>query len=219
MERVASPKGRLLLLMSGIAAASFYFARETELSPASLIVWKGAAVGLLAAYAIQWREIANFRLLALIMALSALGDMMLEVQFHLGALCFLASHIAAISLYLGHRRFTLTPSQKLAGAALLMLTPVIAFLLPADRAQAPNAALYAVALGGMASAAWLSSFPRYRAGLGAVLFVMSDLLVFAQMGPLAGSVVPDLLIWPTYYAGQFLICTGVASTLRPHASG
>lgn len=160
-----------------------------------------------------------FRLLALIMALSALGDMMLEVQFQLGALCFLASHIAAISLYLRHRRFTLTPSQKLAGAALLLLTPVIAFLLPADRAQAPNAALYALALGGMASAAWLSSFPRYRVGLGAVLFVVSDLLIFAQMGPLASSVAPDLLIWPTYYAGQFLICTGVASTLRRHASG
>ena len=219
MERGASPGGRLLLLASVISAASFYFARETGLPPATLIVWKGTAVGLLAAYALQGRKIADLRLLALVMALSALGDMMLEVQFQLGALCFLASHIAAISLYLRHRRFTLTPSQKVAGAALLMLTPVIAFLLPADRVQAPNAALYALALGGMASAAWLSSFPRYRVGLGAVLFVASDLLVFAQMGPLASSAVPDMLIWPTYYAGQFLICTGVVSMLRRHASG
>ena len=219
MERGISPNGRLLLLLSVVAAASFYYARETALPPAILIVWKGSAVGFLAAYALQWRAIADFRLLALVMALSALGDMMLEVRFHLGALCFLAAHIAAISLYLRHRRFEPMQGHKFAGAALLMLTPVIAFLLPADRAQASSAALYALALGGMASAAWLSSFPRYRVGLGAVLFVASDLLIFAGMGPLADSAVPGLLIWPTYYAGQFLICTGVASTLRRQASG
>lgn len=219
MERIVSANGRLLLLASVVAAAGFYFGQETGFPSTALIAWKGGAVGLLAAYALQWRTIADFRLLALVMALSALGDMVLEVQFQLGGLCFLASHIAAISLYLRHRRFALTQSQKIAGVALLILTPAIAFLLPADRVLASNAALYALALGGMASAAWLSRFPRYRVGLGAVLFVVSDLLVFAEMGPLAGSTLPGLLIWPTYYAGQFLICTGVASPLRRHASG
>jgi hypothetical protein len=27
-------------------------------------------------------------------------------------------------------------------------------------------------------------------------------------------VIPDYLIWPTYYFGQFLICTGVIQKLR-----
>ena len=75
-------------------------------------------------------------------------------------------------------------------------------------------AVYALALGGMAAAAWSSSFPRYRVGLGAVLFVVSDLLIFARLGPLESSAIPGLLIWPLYYFGQFLICTGVISTLR-----
>ena len=47
-----------------------------------------------------------------------------------------------------------------------------------------------------------------------MMFVASDLLIFARMGPLAGSAVPGLLIWPLYYFGQFLICTGVIATLR-----
>jgi hypothetical protein len=42
--------------------------------------------------------------------------------------------------------------------------------------------------------------------------VASDLLIFARMGPLAGSMVPRLLVMPLYYVGQLLICTGVVRT-------
>ena len=82
------------------------------------------------------------------------------------------------------------------------------------RSAAPGVAVYALSLGGMAAAAWSSSFPRYRVGLGAVLFVASDLLIFAELGPLNTSSLPGLLIWPLYYVGQLLICTGVISALR-----
>ena len=90
----------------------------------------------------------------------------------------------------------------------------LAFLLPADRAGAPGVAVYSLGLALMAATAWLSRFPRYRVGIGAVLFAVSDLLIFARMGPLADSPLPDLLIWPLYYFGQFLICTGVVGELR-----
>ena len=46
-----------------------------------------------------------------------------------------------------------------------------------------------------------------------VLFVASDLLIFARLGPLAGSPLPGLLIWPTYFAGQALIAWGVVTVL------
>ena len=127
---------------------------------------------------------------------------------------FFVGHIIAISLYARHRRTRLTPSQKATAVALLLGTPLIAFLLPTDRSAAPGVALYALALGGMAAAAWSSAFPRYRVGLGAVLFVVSDLLIFARMGPLADSALPGLLIWPLYYLGQLLICVGVTQFLR-----
>ena len=75
-------------------------------------------------------------------------------------------------------------------------------------------ALYALALGGMAAAAWASNFPRRMVGAGGVLFVISDLLIFSEMGPLSDSVLPGYLIWPIYYAGMFLITVGVVTTLR-----
>ena len=58
-----------------------------------------------------------------------------------------------------------------------------------------------------------SRFPGARVGLGAALFVFSDLLIFAQMGPLAASPLPGLLIWPVYFGGQALIAWGVVRSL------
>ena len=63
-------------------------------------------------------------------------------------------------------------------------------------------------------AASLSLFPQSRVGLGAMLFVLSDWLIFSRMGPVDLAPLPDLLVWPTYYVGQLLIATGVVQTLR-----
>ena len=84
----------------------------------------------------------------------------------------------------------------------------------ADRSQAASVSLYALALGAMAASAWASVFPRYRVGAGAALFVVSDLLLFAEMGPLQASVVPQVMVWPLYYLAQFLIAVGIVQTLR-----
>ncbi len=99
-------------------------------------------------------------------------------------------------------------------AALLLITPVIAYALPADRAMAMQIGLYGLTVGAMAACAWGSSFPRYRVGAGAVLFVVSDLLIFAGMGPLAQSDIPHVFVWPLYFLAQFLISTGVIQSLR-----
>jgi len=45
------------------------------------------------------------------------------------------------------------------------------------------------------------------------MFVASDLLIFAKLGPLAASSVPHLLIWPLYFGGQALIAWGAVTTL------
>jgi uncharacterized membrane protein YhhN len=69
----------------------------------------------------------------------------------------------------------------------------------------------------MAASAWISRFPRYLTGIGAMMFLGSDLLIFARLGPLAGSALPGLLIWPLYFAGQVLIAWGVTQTLKQDA--
>ena len=212
MPRRALAEKRPLLLASIAAALAFYYLRWGTWPELYLIPLKGAAVGLLAAYLWLRHSSPDARLMAWAFGAAALGDMAFEIETDrlIGGLLFFAYHVMAMGVYLRNRRPELTPSQKAAVAAMLVLTPAIAWLLPADRAQAANTALYALALGAMAA----SAFPRYRVGAGAVLFVVSDLLLFAEMGPLQGHIVPQVMVWPVYYLGQLLIAVGVAQTLR-----
>lgn len=215
MGRGHVPKRALIerrpwLVASLVAGVSYWLAAKGHVPGLWLIVWKGAGVALLAAYAWAHHPSRNAHWLALVMALGAVGDMLIEMFFTAGAVAFFLGHLVAIALYLRHRRTHPTGSQKAAAVATLIGVPVISWQL----LQAAEVTLYAFSLAGMAAAAWLSHFPRYRVGVGAMMFVVSDLLIFARMGPLAGSSLPDMLIWPLYYFGQFLICTGVIATLR-----
>lgn len=198
------------LVASLVAGVSYWLAAKGQVPGLWLIVWKGAGVALLAVYAWAHHPSRDAHLLALIMALGAVGDMALEVFFIGGATAFLLGHLVAIALYLRHRRNYLAASQKSAAIATLIGVPLISWQLT----HAMDVTLYALCLAGMAAAAWLSNFPRYRVGVGAMMFVASDLLIFAHMGPLAHNALPGMLIWPLYYFGQFLICTGVIATLR-----
>jgi uncharacterized membrane protein YhhN len=144
------------------------------------------------------------------MALGSIGDMVLEVNFTGGAAAFFAGHIAAIALYLRHRRAELSAPDKVVAIALVLGIPALSYALTGKS----DVAGYALLLGGMATAAFASDFPRNRVALGAAMFAVSDLLIFARMGPLADSPVPHLLVWPLYYFGQFLITVGVIGALR-----
>jgi uncharacterized membrane protein YhhN len=216
MPKRALAEKRPLLLASFAAALAFYYLRWGPWPELYLIPLKGAAVGLLAVYLWLRHSSPDARLMAWAFGAAALGDMAFEIETDrlIGGLLFFAYHVMAMGVYLRNRRERLTPSQKAAVVAMLLLTPVIAWLMPADRAQAPNVAIYALALGAMAASAWASVFPRYRVGAGAALFLLSDLMLFAEMGPLQGNIVPQILVWPVYYLGQLLIATGIAQTLR-----
>jgi len=214
MARHALIEKRPYLLASIAAGIAFYVLRLTAMPEIWLIPVKGAACGLLALYALLHGQGRDGKLLAAMMALAALGDMAIEIERGAAALLFFAYHVTAIALYLGHPREHPTGTQKAAAVAMLLLTPLVAWLLPADRADAIPTALYGLALGGMAACAWMSSFPRYRVGIGAVLFMASDILIFADSGPLMGDPLPQLLIWPLYYLGQFLITVGVVRRVR-----
>ena len=210
MPKRALIEKRPWLVASLVAGVSYWLAAKGQVPGLWLILWKGAGVAFLAAYAWAHHPSRNAHLIAVVMALGAVGDMVLEVNFTGGAVAFLLGHLAAISLYAQFRRDQPAISQKGAAITTLVAVPLISYQLTGRI----DVALYALSLSGMAAAAWLSSFPRYRVGFGAMMFVASDLLIFARMGPLAESGLPDLLIWPLYYFGQFLICTGVIATLR-----
>lgn len=205
------------LLIAAIAAGVSYMASwSLPLAPTVAIAWKGTGVALLALYAASRAKTLDGWLLAAVMTFGALGDVLLETSgLAIGALAFLAGHMIAIGLYLRNRRPALTLSQILLALLLVPATVTIAFLLPTDRATAPGIAFYATGLSLMAAAAWTSRFPRYRAGLGALMFLDSDLLIFARAGPLHGQAWVGFAIWSLYFAGEALIAVGVASALTP----
>ncbi|MFC4295153.1 lysoplasmalogenase family protein [Novosphingobium tardum] len=217
MPRRALAEKRPWLLASLFFGVTWMFVGESRLPGLYQIGWKGAGVGFLAIYAFARHAGTDGRLLTAVMALGAVGDCAIEIDPVAGGAAFFAAHLFAIALYARHRRDTTTASQKMLAVALLIGVPLSGYFLPSERNMALPIALYALALGGMAGMAWTSSFPRYRVGTGALLFVASDLLIFARMGPLANSALPDILIWPLYYCGQLLICTGVLKMLRAAA--
>lgn len=215
MAKQALIEQRPWLLASITAATAFYFLSDNPVFEGTWgLLAKGASVGLLVIY-VQLRvspgkHRSDGFLLATTLALAAAGDVAIELDFVTGGALFAAAHVVAVGLYLRNRHKRPSPTQKLIGAALLIGTPLVSYLL----SGAGQIAIYAAFLGAMASAAWMSHYPRYRVGTGAVLFVVSDWFIFARMGPFDLTPLPDLLIWPLYYIGQVMIATGIVQCLR-----
>lgn len=204
-----APRYPLILVAALIAGASFWIGRGYVDEGIAWVAWKGACVALLALWAAMNARDRDGWLITAVMLFGALGDVLLERSQASGGGAFLAGHIAAAVLYLRHRRSVRSGSQTMLAILLAIGIPVIAFLLT----RAPLVAVYALGLGTMAGSAWSSSFPRYRVGLGAVMFAASDLLIFAKMGPLATSPLPGALIWPLYFLGQSLVAWGAVTTI------
>lgn len=200
----------LFLTASVVASLTYFLFRDMATQPETEILWKGAGVGCLAIYAARRARSTDGWLVVAVMALGAIADMVLETSMTAGGLVFALAHVAAVALYLRNPRPRRSGSQILAAATLLVGTPLVAALFTFPDPQWPLAAGYSLFVGAMAASAWVSRFPRYRVGLGAVLFVISDLLIFAREGQRLPEAVTGWLIWPLYYGGQFMIATGIA---------
>ena len=213
------PKRALLdhrpyLLLSLLCGISYFFVMDGKVGGSWLALWKGAGVGFLAVYAAHRGRGRDGALIAVVMALGALADVVLEFSFLVGGAIFAVGHVVAIWLYMTNRRAEPSGSQLGAGLALLVFTPALAGMLTYPLENWILAALYAAIVGAMAGAAWTSRFPRYRVGVGAVLFVVSDLVIFAREAGHMSRDMAEWLVWPLYYGGQFLIATGVVQTFR-----
>jgi uncharacterized membrane protein YhhN len=186
---------------------------ETEITATAataLIGWKGAGLWLLAIYAWANAKSVDGYLISAVMAFGALGDVLIERNLVAGAVAFAIGHAIAIGLYLRNRRKWLSPSQKAVAIVVVPATVLSATFLTRDAA----AIAYSVILGTMAALAWTSRFPRYRTGIGAMLFVASDILIFPRMGALEAAAWADYAVWGLYFTGQVLIVIGVTQTLN-----
>ena len=203
-----------VLLAAIVAGASYVGSWLLPLPPPAAIAWKGVGVGLLALYAALQARDLNGWLLAGLLAFGAAGDVLLETHgFVVGGLAFFIGHLVAIGLYLRHRR-PLTLGDLTYAGALLLFVVLTAYLFPKNRETAAAIAVYAMGLGAMTAAAWLSRFPRPLVAAGAIMFAVSDLLIFLRTGRPDLDVLPmALAVWGLYFAGQTLIAVGVRRRL------
>jgi uncharacterized membrane protein YhhN len=198
-----------------IAGTSYMLPVMQDWHGLGVTAWKGAAVGLLALWAAMQAESRDGWLIAAVLALGAAGDMLLDLLgLKIGAILFVAAHCVAIALYLRNRRPNPTPSQSLLAWLLPPLTLLIAWRITMASPDWPLAVAYIGIASVMAATAWLSRFPRYRTGIGALLFVLSDLAIFAGQAELLPVELRRVAVWPLYFAAQALIAWGVVTTVR-----
>ena len=214
MPKRALAEHRPWLLASLVAGISYFFVFDDPIPGAYLMVWKGLGVAFLAADAWHRTRGTNGLLIGAVMALGAAGDVGIELNLIMGAVLFAIGHLIAIALYARNRRSGITRSSRLMAVALAVLTPLMAWRITYPQSDWQLAVIYAALLGAMAAFAWNSRFSRARVGLGAVLFIISDLVILMQQAGRISSDFAEWLIWPLYYAAQFLIATGVVQALR-----
>lgn len=214
-------RARWLWLAALIGGISFFWAVLERWDGPAIHLWKTSGVALLAAWAAANARSGDGRMIAAALAFGALGDWLLDAVGMLeGAAAFATGHLIAIILYLRNRRVRPTPSQRLLAWTVAPLALIIAWAL--TRAAEPHLMGAAIAYTGgvavMAATAWASRFPRYRTGIGAMMFLASDLFIFAGQGGTLSRDVTMWLVWPLYFGGQALIAWGVVSTLAKEAN-
>lgn len=215
-------RARWLWLAALVGGISYFAAVYMRLDGPAIWAWKASGAGLLAIWAgVNGRGIDG-RLIAAVLAFGALGDWLIDAAGMLaGAAAFATGHLIAIILYLRNRRPSLTSSQRLLAWMLVPLALIIAWGLTrgADAALMGAAIAYTGGVAIMAATAWTSRFPRYRTGIGAMMFLASDLFIFAGEGGTLSKDVTLWLVWPLYFGGQALIAWGVVRTLAKEARG
>jgi uncharacterized membrane protein YhhN len=200
---------RILRWLSVVSSFVYLVTQPWQPYPGSFIV-KGMSVGPLALLAF----VAGSPMLGLALALSTLGDILLDLDpqrlFVFGLGSFLVAHVVYIFLFVRNRRRTITVGAArvlLAVLVLLYSIAVSAWLLPSLGGLIVPVAIYMCAITAMVVSAILARFQNPWIVVGAILFLISDSLLAVNKFK---TPVPyrDFLVWSTYYAGQYAIATG-----------
>ncbi|WP_447762362.1 lysoplasmalogenase [Sphingopyxis panaciterrae] len=211
-------RARWLWLLALLGGISFFVAVFQRLDGPAIWAWKTTGVGFLALWAAANARDKNGWLIAAVLGFGALGDYLLDAKGLIaGASAFAVGHLIAITLYLLNRRAETTPSQRLLGWLTMPATLAIVWGMLNPQPGWWHAAVYSLFVAAMAATAWMSRFPRYRTGIGAMLFLASDLFIFAGEGAVLSKEVTMWFVWPLYFGGQALIAWGVVSTLAKEA--
>lgn len=216
MPYPALPEKRPLLLVSVALAVACAFTSGEGTPQVYRMALGAAPLLMLAAYALVGRRTPDARPLAGMLVLAAVGSAFAEYSALIALNARLLGYLIGLGLFLRHRRIIMDSAGRVAAAALFLGTPVLLFV-AADRADVGVPVFMGLALGGMAASAWISTFPRWRVGLGAGLIVLSEVLAIAASGD--STQVTPVGTWPLFYIGHLLLTIGVIAELVARERG
>ncbi len=210
---------RLLIALSAIAATVYLVTQPWQPFPGGAAMKGGAMAPLaLLSFLLARTYGRSFVYLGIAQAFSCAGDVLLDLDpsyFTLGLAAFLLSHVEYATVWFLHRPrpFRTTAMRSAVAAAVLVYAVAFgAWLAPGMGGLAGPVVLYIAAITVMVVSATVSRFP-FGVAVGAMLFLISDSILAAAKFKFA---VPgrDLLVWPTYYAGQVLMAVTAIRALQ-----
>ncbi len=207
--------GTICLILSALAALAYELTPKDVSNPRwTITAIKGTAVGALALWALLY--LPN-PLITAGLLLGAIGDIALtrpgQRAFLIGMAAFALGHLAYAAAFLPHLAAPNPRQTAILVALALLLASTEIWLTPHTGALRNPIRGYVAVIGLMAiSATVLLPGPaRESIQLGALLFVLSDLLLalrlFRAHTPRSKSLL-SLTLWPAYWLGQALILLG-----------
>lgn len=202
---------RPLLVASLLAAAAFAWLQDSAFPGLYLLLLALLPYLLLAAYSLLRHRGNDTRVLAIMVALQGTGWAIAPLWPAVAMPALWLAFLAGLSLFLSHRTVAPDVDRKVAAVSLLLGTPVLCLA-----AAGSGLLFFGLALGAMAAAAWVSTFPRSRVGVGAVVIVIGTLMGMIGTHGIAAEVIA-LTAWPLAYLGALVLATGVTGELRGRA--
>lgn len=217
MPKRALIERRPWLAGSIVSAAAWGILQGGETPGVYLLALHGGALALLAAYAILRHRGRDTQLLAAMLGLQAISVILFDLASPWAMTFLFFSYMVGLSLFLTHRLLSPDISHRIGAAALTLGTPALCFFI-AWRAGIAIPVFYGLALGGMAAAAWISTFPQGRVGVGGVLLVAGNTIGLSALVDAGGrGELADwraVLSWALFYLGNLALATGVTGELR-----
>lgn len=195
--------------LTAMARSGIAFEHLADLPSTLIVSWKGScAAGL--ALLVLLRTSGDTRVfLGGSLALIAVADVLLATRGLMsGGTVFVLAHMVAIIGYIRLRSRQLSAVILMLAFAVPVLAVVGVALAVTAKSMHPIHLAYPAISGTMAACALISRFNRWKCGLGASLFVLSDVLFFWDFGFYDGSGALGWLVWPAYFTGIALIAAG-----------
>lgn len=198
--------------IGSLARSGVAFAELASIPKPLIVATKGLFSALLAMSVFAARKASASNIVGAALAISAVGDVLLvTIGSAAGGLAFAVAHLAAGYAYAKSLRDNNSAARWLFAIAVPLVALVSSYLALRDTDQIILMSLFPLISATMAALAILSRFPLWLSGLGAAIFVASDVLFLADLGILRRSGEWGFLTWASYAVGYAMVARGAAS--------